>query len=251
MDKGILYFCFDTVSFRYSNILNKSSVLAKKYLDLPITVVTDKDTAERLNFECDKILIDHIDNTNVRSFKGKKVEWKNMERSLAFDLSPYNTTLVMDVDYFCFTDYLSNLIDMEQDFLVHQDVHDLAGFDVVDKHELSIPLVWATIMIFKKTDKVKTIFEMVKYVKQNYMYYRRLYRIKYSNFRNDYAFSIALHQLEGFASRKYVIPNMMCQLDQRARLLFIDEDGIEFENNNCLFKCKQDVHVLEKEFFNV
>ena len=61
-----------------------------------------------------------------------------------------------------------------------------------------IPMVWATVFIFKKTKYTKKLFDTIKYVKKYYSYFLELYRIFYKNFRNDYVFAIALQQLNGF-----------------------------------------------------
>ena len=44
--------------------------------------------------------------------------WKNVDRHLAYELSPYAKTLVMDIDYFCFTDNLKQFLNTDYDFLV-------------------------------------------------------------------------------------------------------------------------------------
>ena len=249
MDKGILYFCFDNEDFSYSKILNRSSEYAIKNLQLPITVVTEKSTADKFTFDCDKVFVD-ADKKNVRSYKDKKVKWYNMERNMAYDLSPYNKTILMDVDYFCYTDYIKQISESESDFLVHKDVHDCAGYTVSDKHDIIIPMVWATVCVFTKCNKNKQLFEFIKFIKENYSYYKRMYRIKNQNFRNDYAFAIALHQMHGFVNDGFYIPNAMCQLDQRATLLEVKDNGVVFEKNGERITVEQDIHLLNKEFFN-
>jgi hypothetical protein len=62
----------------------------------------------------------------------------------------------------------------------------------------SLPYVWATAFLFRKTEPARLFFELVAKIKRNYDYYRLLYNVQEGNFRNDYAFAIAHHILNGF-----------------------------------------------------
>jgi hypothetical protein len=42
----------------------------------------------------------------------------------------------------------------------------------------------------------------------------------------------------------------MCQLDQRATLLEVKDNGVVFEKNGERITVEQDIHLLNKEFFN-
>ena len=44
--------------------------------------------------------------------------WNNVDRHMAYELSPYDVTLVMDIDYFPFTDNLRQLLEVEHDFII-------------------------------------------------------------------------------------------------------------------------------------
>ena len=105
MTKGVLLFCFDTQDIEYHKILERCVALIKKNLQLEITVITNHETFAKvkpLGFVNYKLIEPEKGNTKL----GK--EWNNVDRHLAYELSPYDTTLVMDIDYFCFTDNLSN-----------------------------------------------------------------------------------------------------------------------------------------------
>ena len=112
-------------------------------------------------------------------------------------------------------------------------------------------MVWATILLFKKNKKVKKIFDTVKYVKQNYLYFTELYRIYSKNLRNDYVFAIALQQINGFVGYEK-FPFALPTLPR-------DCEVIEMTDKKLVWKCKdeinqvanQDVHVLNKEIYNV
>ena len=83
-------------------------------------------------------------------------------------------------------------------------------------------MLWATVIIFKKTDRAKSIFETVKYIKQHYQHFCDLYRIDFRNFRNDYAFSIAVNQVNGHIQQKF-LPGKLPTLPSIAKVLEINE----------------------------
>ena len=90
-------------------------------------------------------------------------------------------------------------MDSAYDFLIPTEAYDLTQRNSFHQRVWSmIPMVWATVFIFRKTKKAKQIFDMIKYVKKYYHYFNAMYRIYTKNFRNDYAFAIALQQLNGF-----------------------------------------------------
>lgn len=249
MTKGILLFCFDTADTNYHKILERCVSLINKHIGLEITVVTNIETFKKikpLGFVNYKLIEHEKGNTKL----GK--EWNNVDRHMAYELSPYDTTLVMDIDYFCFTDNLLQYMDTKYDFLIPYQVHDLTDRNTFSARRWSmIPMVWATVFVFKKTDRVRKLFATIKYVKSNYRYFNDMYRITAKNFRNDYAFAIALQQLNGFQDYN-VFPFALSTLTEDCDILRVEDNGI-------VWKCKdqinyienQDVHILNKEVANV
>ena len=112
-------------------------------------------------------------------------------------------------------------------------------------------MLWATVIIFKKTERAKRIFDMVKYIKQHYQYFCNLYRITFRNFRNDYAFSIAVNQVNGHIQQKF-LPGKLSTLPAIAKVTKINDTGIIFKYDDKInYIENQDVHILDKEIFNV
>ena len=143
-------------------------------------------------------------------------------------------------------------MDTNYDFLVHQQAYDVTGRNSMnyDRHSM-LELVWATVLVFKKTNKSKQIFDTVKLVKQNYRHFCNLYRISYRNFRNDYAFSIALNQINGHRNFP-TIPDRMATVPADVELLHFDDNSLTISSNNTAVKlCDQDLHILNKEIANV
>ena len=92
---------------------------------------------------------------------------------------------------------------------------------------------------------------MIKYVKEHYAYFNNLYRIRSKNFRNDYAFAIALQQLNGFINYD-TIPMKLPTLPPDCKVIEFKDTGVVWQNQTSLgFTSDQDVHVLNKEIENV
>ena len=249
MTKGVLLFCFDTEHTKYHRILEKCVRLIKKNLRVEITVVTDIDTfkqIEPLGFVNYKLIEPELGNRKA----GK--EWRNVDRHMAYELSPYDVTLVIDIDYLPFTDNLKQLLDTRYDFLVSKHAYDLTGRNSFDHRRFSmIDMVWATVLVFRKGAKAKRIFDTVKHVKNFYQYYVEMYRIYDRSFRNDYAFAIALQQANGFMDYAQ-FPIHLPTLPPDCEVVQIDDTGIAWKYQDQInYTTDQDVHVLNKELANV
>ena len=119
------------------------------------------------------------------------------------------------------------------------------------KNESTLPLVWATVTIFRKSEFSKQVFDLIKHIQQYYDHYRNLYRIKFRNYRNDYAFAIALHQLNGMNAYKNFIPTQMAMLAHEVDVVEMSDTGIVFKYGKKIGAINnQDVHVMDKEFVN-
>jgi hypothetical protein len=249
MKKGVLLFCFDTVDRKYHRILERCVHLIKKNLKLEITVITNFDTYKNLKplgFINYKFIEPETGNTK----NGQ--EWKNVDRHMAYELSPYDVTLVLDIDYFPFSDNLKQFLDTKYDFLISKNAFDLTGRNSFDVRRFSmIDMVWATVFVFKKSKKAKRIFDMIKYVKSYYPYFLDLYRIRDRRFRNDYAFAIALEQANGFISYE-TMPIQLATLPPDCKIAKFTDTGLAWQfNDQVNYTEDQDVHVLNKEVANV
>ena len=72
------------------------------------------------------------------------------------------------------------------------------------------------------------------------------------NYRNDFAFAIALHQLNGHISHKNFIPTPMAMLAHEVDAIDMTETGIAFKYGKKInMISEQDVHIMDKEFVNV
>lgn len=249
MSQGVLLFCFDTEHTKYHKILERCVALIKKNLKSEVTVVTNFETYKKLRplgFINYKFIEPEIGNT----LNGKA--WNNVDRHMAYELTPYDQTLVMDIDYFCYTDNLKQVFDTNYDFLVPDQAYDLSGRNSFDHRRFSlIPMVWATVLYFRKNAKVEKIFQMVKYVKDWYPYFTDLYRIHAKNLRNDYVFAIALQQINGFTDYDK-FPFALSTLPPDCEIVKFTDNGLAWKNQDQInYVEDQDVHVLNKEIADV
>ena len=247
MTTGVLIYCFDTPRFKYHKLAQRCVAQIRKYLKLEITVVTDFET-----FKCfdpmgiiNYKLVEPTKN-NHRFYRGKNVPWHNRERSMAYEHSPYDITILMDCDYFVFSDHLLEMSQTDFDIMLHNRVSDITGKNMIEGvYESCLPLVWATVTLFKKNQNARAVFEMIKHVQEYYSHYRNLYRIKYTNYRNDYAFAIAMHQ-SGVGT---YIPTAMSMLASDVDVIDTDDSTIVFSHKGQVnFIKDRDVHVMDKEW---
>jgi hypothetical protein len=123
-----------------------------------------------------------------------------MGRSEVYDLSPYDETLVIDADYFIMNNVLDQVWESNNDVMINCKYRDVSGrhkenIEYLDN--FSIPMYWATVFYFKKSDFAENLFTLIRHIKYNYKYYYYLYNCSGNLFRNDFAFSMALHILNG------------------------------------------------------
>jgi hypothetical protein len=127
--------------------------------------------------------------------------WFNRGRCRAYDLSPYDQTLVLDTDYIVASDRLKILFETDQDILCHRHVLDVTerrNFAADTRFgSVEMPMWWATVLYFRKSALAQSVFEMMRMIEDNWYHYSRIYKFSQDLYRNDYAISIALNTVYG------------------------------------------------------
>lgn len=213
MTKGVILFANNNDEIDYVRQAIFCAKQVQKYLKLPVSLVTDsakhlKDNYPKLVDTFDQVIsTKKITIFQRKTFrdgmgKAKKLPWNNLNRSDAYNLTPYDETIVMDTDYIVCNNNLSNCFKVNDDFMIWKDAFYLnpigEPWEIRNVSDVSIEMYWATVFYFKKNKKTKTFFELLQYIKDNWAYYRWIYQIASVNFRNDFAFSIAIHIMNGF-----------------------------------------------------
>ena len=270
MSKGVLIFAQNNPEVDYAKISLFAAKRAKQYLDVPVSLVTDsKDWLLKSQPDASEIFDEIIpiwtDTLQTKQFydgslSSKQLVWKNLSRSDCYDYTPYDETLVIDSDYIISSNNLSKIWKNNNDFLIYRSSYDLAqwrdtsSFQYINPH--AIPFYWATAFYFKKNKVTESFFLLVKHIKEHWSYYRALYFIDTPMFRNDFAFSIAIHIMNNNTEGSFALPlpgKMVYALD-RDILLGIKDSSmkllVEKENYHgeyTLVKTQGlDVHVMNK-----
>lgn len=234
--RGILAFAFNTETTDYVSIANKTLSVASKVLGLPHTLITDIDDSQ-------------LHNTRFDIDLNKFVQWRNFGRHYAYELSPYDETLVIDVDYLILDKNLLKIFDTPWDYLLQRNSHALTVEWPPTMGEHSLPYVWATIFAFRKTDKAKRYFNLIERIKSNYHYYRDLFNIEERNYRNDYAFAIADIILNGFVVETNSIPGSMLAVDQSINSITLKENSLIVRDpNKAYIVPKTNLHLMSKSY---
>lgn len=274
--RGFLIHAYNNLEIDYGTMALCASLLIKKNLkNNNVCLVTTNDTISWLNTTHGEEVIDKAfdiikvieinRNVNSRTYFDTKYNSKiqpyyNSNRIDTFKLSPYDETILLDADYLVLDKSLDCVWDNHEDILVNKSVRDLnhktniGGFD--DRfNEMSIPLYWATVVYFKKTPIVESIFDLMSFIKDNYFYYQQLYNFAPSGyFRNDYALSIALHMISGQLENELVknlpVSDLLVATENDDMINF--SDGAAFfvselqDNSHSLYKAITNVHVMNK-----
>lgn len=206
MSRGIVIFAYVTGPMDYFNIADIAAGLAKRHLDLPVTLVTN---VERQPRYADNVIVTETPETrDYRTFGDIKTEWINGNRASVYDLTPYDQTLMIDADYFIMNNQLMKLFETDLDFACYDKICDVAGNTAFEQAHTrlantSIPMLWATVVYFTKSELAESVFKFMDTIRQNWDFYSNLYGFTASLYRNDYALSIALQALTGFGIGNY------------------------------------------------
>jgi len=242
MTVGAVIFAQNNSIIDYVKIAIFAANRATKFLNIPVSLITDNvkylnDTYPDHPFD-QVIEIPAEKPTSKKFYDGtlsaKLVEWKNLSRNSVYDLTPYDRTLVLDSDYIINSNILKLALDTDSDFQIYRKSFDLAGWRDTSAFErincYSIPFYWATVFVFDKNPIIKSFFDLISYIKSNWFYFRVLYSIENAMYRNDIAFSIAIHLMNGKTNGEFVtdLPGQMFYTIDKDILLDINDQKMQF-----------------------
>ena len=242
---GCCIFAYNTNEINYFNQALEAANRVSKYLNLPVTIFTNENKSCNHN-----VIVTDVPEINYKL----RSSWFNRNRTKAFELSPYEKTLLIDSDYYINTDTLSFHLKSIKPFLIAKEVYNpkkgiKQTFNLGRSH---IPMLWATVMIFDKSDEARSIFECAKLVEKHYEYYSLYYKFKPYPIRNDYIFSIACHLMGGYGCTSYEIKNypiVNCDLEIYYEKLLDNKLVYKYENVKIYANRLQniDLHLLNKD----
>lgn len=245
--RGVVLFAFNTAAVDYVKIAEQSARLIHHSLNLPVTLITDHGA---VTAHIDQTIIIENTLTNFRTGYAGGTPWRNGNRYQAYELSPYDETILIDSDYLMLDTSLLKILDTTDDYRLVFNNRLPKELIAASMGPLSLNYVWATAITFKRTLKTELMFNLVGRIQRNYEYYRKLYHIKQRNFRNDYAFAIANHIVNGYTSDMLQgMPMTMLTFDALIKDININQHTlIVREQDQAHVIPQQNIHVMDKTF---
>lgn len=203
MTRGAVLFAFNNDRVDYVSQAQWSASRITRHLDIPVTLVTDAMPADVSMF--DQVIIQSKNSGGTRKYDHMNADssahWYNRGRCSAYEVSPYQETLLLDTDYIVSSDRLKVLFELDQDVLCHRmvlDVTDRNNFAADTRFgEVEFPMWWATVVFFRRSPTAEAVFHMMRMIESNWYHYSKIYKFSQDLYRNDYAISIALNTVYG------------------------------------------------------
>jgi hypothetical protein len=268
MNNGVLIFAHNSDKVDYGRLSIISGALAKKNLKVPVSLAVDISTIEWMKNSDDYDLavrifdsIVEIEKPSIENYRilndglsSDRVPFINSNRYTVYDISPYDRTLLIDSDYLIFTDKLSQYWSVDNPLMISGSAIDIGNdrLGILDQRisDTGINMVWATTVMFDKSSEVKFFFEMVNFVRQNYRHYADIFRYDFRQYRNDIAFSVALHILNGFETHFVnYLPSILTSFD-KDQLLSAKDGNLIFDLDQCNTMVsirEMDLHIMNKQ----
>lgn len=256
MSQGFLLFAHDNEQIPYCLMAAWQAKRIHKWLDKPVSLVTDQQSLDNLktyNLDTvfDKIILSNSNTTQTKLYRGandhQSLTFKNTDRCFAWDLTPYDETIILDTDIVIQSNRFNSLWNNQDDMLVcetskHLFGQTISGFEYLSNY--GIKFYWATVFYFKKNDESRIFFETCKRIKQFYHWYSFVHDTPRALLRNDYVWSIAVHELKCTGSIPFNLP---FTLDRDSLIKLTDTQAILLSENNKLTKVNGiDIHVMNK-----
>jgi hypothetical protein len=118
-------------------IAEQATRLIEHKLKLPVTVITNNTNTQ----------------SNYRTGYAHGSQWNNFDRYRAYELSPYDETILLDSDYVILDDNLLTVLDSVDDYAVMTHNQNLLRSMDGDMGMMGINYIWATAVVFKRTEK--------------------------------------------------------------------------------------------------
>ena len=275
MSKGVLVYARNNSQVDYIKQAYYLALQIKKYMNLPTSVATDSVDYLKTAFPDYETVFDNIielewttNYTHKRyqdgTLSGRQLEFKNDSRTLSYDITPYEETLLLDTDYIVVNDVLLKAFEQNQDFLIYKTGYDLANFRDYSEFDYisdtSVDFYWATCVFFRKTETNKIFFDLLQHIQENWPHYNSIFQINSSVYRNDHAFSIAIHIMNGYQQGDFAgkMPgklfyttdrDIVVDVDNKSFLILVEKEKYLGEYTPIRFK-DHNLHIMNKFSLN-
>lgn len=274
MSRGVLIFAHNNRDIDYVSLALIAGKLAAKNLKVPVSLAVDSDTLGHIiSSEIKKQVFDTFDRVikteiDMRSknqrllYDGeskKTISFINDSRSTAYEITPYDRTLLIDSDLFLFSDRLGQYWEVDSDVMISESFFNarIEEQHILDTRisETGPRLRWATAVMFTKNQRSKVFFDLVTHVRDRYRFYSELYKFNPRIYRNDIAFSVAKHILDDFSedAENHLPPilsvidrDQLIEVKKNGRLIFLIGDERNPSTNKLASIINTDVHIMNK-----
>jgi len=248
-DKGVLLIAYNNGKIAYEKLAIIAAANVKLHMkNNHVTLLTDLNTLnaltseltpEQLSYTFDHIIVEDIQHErNTRMHRDSpwtefSTQFNNKNKHSIFQKSPYRQTLMIDVDYIVGNDSLDAVFDTDYELAMYKDAVSVRNYKPriweQKLHPDGIDMWWSTVVYWRNDSEVARLFFGVwEHVKENYHYYKWLYKFPGVLFRTDYAASIAAHILNGqtVGNTVAVLPGKVMRFSEQI------DDIVEFKSLN-------------------
>lgn len=255
MSQGFLIFAHDNERIEYGLLALSQAKRINKILSRPVSIVLDSTTQHNLTTNYpgweehfDQVIESEspVHQTKRYGEAGNQLTFHNLDRTDAYRLTPYDETIVIDTDIIIQSTNLNKLWNNEEDLLVCDTSTDLWGNKTQEftwVSDKSIKFYWATIFYFRKTEFTELFFNRCQWAKENYHWLAHVYEIPPRPVRNDFIWSIVLHDL-GHPAKTIPFNLKYCTYDDT--VIEGSPSAVKVLSDNTLFKISQDLHMFNK-----
>jgi hypothetical protein len=280
--KGVCFFAYNNDQLDYVKMALAAGKYVKKNLKLPVCLITDEGSESWLEESHSKAIIkevfDYIVITNDVMKKNRRrhfdspwtefaAQFNNSNKHKIYEYSPFEQTLLLDIDYIVKTDTLLKYFDNERPVCMFDNASTVRNEVVADRerflYDAGIKMWWSTVVYFDRSDFSKMFFDTWAHVAENYEFYQYLYNFPSKLFRTDYCVSIAVHILAGMQDTQVLLGNFdgtallnMSQKDDIIKVhnanewIMLAHDQKEVWKNILVKVQNQDIHVMNKRAFD-
>jgi hypothetical protein len=254
-DSGILLIAYNNGKIDYEKLALVAARCVKLHMNNNhVTLLTDQPTFDALKLELtpslaaqtfDHIIIDNVTHErNTRTHRDSPwneftTQFNNKNKHSIFNKSPYNKTLMIDVDYLIGNDTLDAVFDTDSEVAMYKHALSVRNYKPriweQKLHPDGIDMWWSTAVYWRSDSELaKLFFGVWEHVKENYNYYKWLYKFPGVLFRTDYAVSIAVHILNGHRQGNLIheLPSKVMRFSEQ-----IDDIADFKEINDMLLIC--------------
>jgi hypothetical protein len=276
--KGVCFFAYNNSQIDYVKIAILAAKYVKKNLNLPVCLITNEGSESWLeesqpkkviNESFDYIVItnDEMKQNNRRHFDSPwtnfSAQFNNSNKHKIYEYSPFEQTLLLDIDYIVKTDTLLKYFNGQHPVCMFDNAmsvrNELPNERERFLYDAGIKMWWSTVVYFDRSDYSELFFNTWAHVADNYEFYQYLYNFPSKLFRTDYCVSIAVHILAGMQDNQTHLGNFdntaLVNVSQKDDIIethglndwtILAHDQTEEWKNILVRLDKQDIHVMNK-----